>query len=169
MLGSVIIHEETWRIIDKDIIDFKKKLIPNYSPDEWELHASFMMDGRGFFKNFKKDDRFDLIQKTYEFIGNLQIKIIGVAIIKSKLRNKINLEEWGFRLLYERLLKYLEKANRISGKKEMGIVLIDSINKSMDRKRSDLFYEFMNNGTFFSTHNEYLVERPILSNLNIGI
>ena len=46
-------------------------------------------------------------------------------------------------------MKYLEKVNRFTRKKEMGIVLIDSINKDVDRERSNLFYQFMNRGTLF--------------------
>lgn len=86
VLGSVIVHENRWKAVDNEIIKLKIDIFPDFDPFSWELHASEIMDGRGVFKPLKPEDRYEILNKTYALIGDLDIYLIGVVLKKSRYR-----------------------------------------------------------------------------------
>jgi len=87
-------------------------------------------------------------------------------IVKSKLRKQIDLEEWGYRFVFERLNSYLDEQNdfltQAGMPHEYGIMIMDTEGHKKDQKLRDKLSDMLNNGTFYSKL-DYLIEDPLFT------
>jgi len=113
VLAAIITNEEDWQTIDNDIKQIKIKHFPSLPDEDIEFHAKDMVNHQGLFQLLSwnciyaiMDDIFDLISQPA-----IELRIIGVVIDKKRLRRSIDIEIWAYRLLFERINKFLERKN----------------------------------------------------------
>lgn len=165
VLSAFIINERDWQRIDNEVKRIKIEYFPALRDVDVELHASDIVHRKNVFKTLGGNTSYKLLEDIYSLISRIDCTIIAVMIRKNKLRKRdLDLELWGFRLLFDRLCKFLEKKNRelISNglSNEYGLLLIDSVEKSFDRKLRAKILSFLTTGTFYST-NKFLIEDPL--------
>ena len=129
-----------------------------------ELHAKDIFHRKRLFSTLDTTQIFRLLDDIYTLISRINCVLIAVLIQKGRIcKNKIDLELWGYRLLFERLCKYLEMKNKElvdqGLRNEYGIMLIDSINDQYDTKLRRKLLSFLTTGTYIK--NKYLIEDPL--------
>jgi len=168
VLSSLIIHENEWQRIDNDVNGIKAKHILNLLAEEVEFHAKEMMNRENIFKDYKLPE----IYAMFDDIFSLMESDIFNACIISTIINKRNLypdkdaELWGYRLLIERINRFLikENSNLISASlsPQYCIMIIDSDNKRVDQLIRNKINVMMRDGTYYSEL-EYLIEDPLFT------
>ncbi len=93
-----------------------------------------------------------------------EVRIISVIFQKFKSYKKPDINEWAYRLLLERLNKYLEVVNFENYKKlnplDYGLLMIDSVEPKFDMKIRRHILEFYERGSYYQD-NQFLIEDPI--------
>ncbi len=169
VLSCLIVQECKWEKIHKEVHKIKKKYYPLSESEGVEFHAKEIIRGRKEHKILKSmEDRLRLFGEIYDLIKNSEITIINVLINKEKVfphkKSTFDIETWGFRLLYERLGKFMKKINedKENNTYEYCILIIDSINKEADNNLRLKIQEFVRDGTLYSSH-KYIIEEAIFT------
>jgi hypothetical protein len=111
VLAPITTNEEDWQYIDNLVKQIKINHFP-YLPDEnVEIHAKDMMNHNGIFKDLSSNQIFAIFDDVFNmFSATSKLLIINAVVIKkAKLKKSIEVEEWAYRLLFERLNRYLEE------------------------------------------------------------
>lgn len=169
-LSAVIIEDSNWSNLDTKVRIIKKKWYPQENADDVEFPASEMLASRGCHKGVSTETRFKVFKEIYELISNEKVTIIGVIIDKLKIypekRKNFDVEQWAYRLLFERLNKFCAKHNAkriLSGKsEELCLMIIDSKSRSQDKRLRDKMLNFLRDGTYYAA-NKFIVEDPIFT------
>lgn len=137
-------------------------------PGKIEIHAKYMVNRDNNFKNLTYDQIFAIFDDVYDLIGdqNSNLKIISVLIQKDKIYNTktryFDSEEWGHRLIIERIEKYLKKINKGSSVDQYGIIIEDTVSPKYDERTRNKVHKIMADGTLYSKIN-YLIEDPLFT------
>lgn len=170
VLSCIIIEDDHWSRLDKSIFQIKRKYYPKLNPDEIEFHASEIIRGRREHKTLTVQDRYKVLNEIYSLISQEELVILNVVINKSKIYNHkkatFDIEQWAYRLLFERLDKYSVKVNakkKLTNKDdEYCIMIIDSHTESYDKKLRDKILNFLKHGTYY-VQNKFIIEDPIFT------
>jgi hypothetical protein len=168
VLATIISNEEDWQKIDNGVKLIKLKHFPSLPDEDIEFHAKDMVNHKGLFKQLPWnyiysiiDDIFDLISQT-----DIELRIIGVLIDKKRLRRSIDIEIWAYRLLFERINKFLERKNTLLMSKQHPpqycIMIMDSEGETKDRKLRKRLLTILRHGTLYSQL-QYLIEDPLFT------
>ncbi len=170
VLTCLIVCEKNWINLDKEVHLLKRKYYPHLSPQDVELHGTEILQGQNEHKGMNVENRLKIFTDIYGLIANSPIGMLSVIIDKSKIyahkRATFDVEQWAYRILFERLCKYCEKvhaSNVLNGRdEEYCIMIIDAHNPKYDCKLRSKIVDFMKNGTYY-TDNKYVIEDPIFT------
>jgi len=168
VLASLIAHELQWQYIDNKVRGIKLKHFPRLAPEEIELHAREMLNREGVFKRLNWDEIYAIFDDIFNFLSDdeTEICIIAVVILKEKMYNGKDIERWAYRLLVERVNRFLEKNNEkiilSGGAPQYGIMIIDSCGYKRDARLRKKMTEMLKKGTYYSDL-KYLIEDPLFT------
>lgn len=168
VLATLITHESQWSFIDSKVKDIKRKHFPQIPPDEIEFHAKDMLNREGRFKGLNWDKIYSIFDDIFDFLAdaNTQICIISVVIWKQRMYDGKDIEKWAYRLLVERINKYLDKMNKMAiaagTSPQYGIMIIDSCGFKPDSRLRKKVAEMLKEGTLYSNL-AYLIEDPLFT------
>lgn len=168
VLSAVMSNEINWQYIDNGIKAVKLKHFPHLPDSEVEIHAMDMMKHRGIYKGLKWEDIFAILADVFNFISDdkTELCLISVLIDKAKLRKDKDIETWAYRLLFERVNKFIEKRNKnlilARGAPQYGMTIIDSCGLKADQRLRKKLFSMLRNGTLYSNL-EYLIEDPLFT------
>lgn len=165
ILSALIVHESIWMDLEAKVDDIKKKYFPGHNPNQIELHAKDILHLRseGYWSCLSKNQNYDLFQEIYSLISNTDCKIISVIVDKEKIRKPtLDLEEWGFKILYERVCYALFKINKSNELPEYAMFILDAIQPKYDKKVRAKILKYFKYGSEHAP-NKYLIEDPIFS------
>lgn len=168
VLASIIINEQDWQTIDNGVKQIKLKNFPKLPDSEVEFHAKDMMNHDGIFAKLSWTQIYAILDEVFDFISNPNtlVTIIAVLIDKSKLQHNKDVEQWAFRLLFERINKFVEKRNALrlqsSLPNEFTITIMDSEGSTKDQNLRKKIYPMLRHGTLYSKL-AYLIEDPLFT------
>lgn len=164
VLCALIVQEHQWQPLDNQTKILKLRYFPNLNDEQVELHMKDLMAGVGVFSALDQATRKRLLLDCFSEMAKSDITIVASLIDKSRLQNRVDLELWGFRLLFERICWVLKARNGVlitNGQTpEHGLLLIDSINPEYDKKVRAKLLGPLRIGTFYMK-NEYVIEDPL--------
>ena len=123
------------------------------------------------YKNLSPEQIFAILDDIFCCItsDDMRISIIATVMIKERLSPKLDVEEWGHKLTFERLERlerYLEQQNKKNASKgrspEYGIMIMDTEGSKKDRKLRDKLTVILRDGTRYSEF-QYLIEDPLFT------
>ena len=132
VLSSVITNEAQWQNIDNSVKQLKLKHFPNLPDDEVEIHAKDMVNHDGIFQQMSWDCIYSIFDDVFNLISSIdnELRIIGVLIDKDRLQKSIDNEEWAYRLLFERINRFIKRQNQslmeAQHPPQYGIMIMDS-------------------------------------------
>lgn len=59
VLGGLILPEEKWKAVERDLNEVIEAVVPSPRPDDWELHMSLIAHRKKHFSQMSEADRFD--------------------------------------------------------------------------------------------------------------
>ncbi|MBP5395046.1 MAG: DUF3800 domain-containing protein [Candidatus Methanomethylophilaceae archaeon] len=163
LLASLTINEEAWSIVDKKVVELKKKYFPEKDPAEIEFHATDIFNHTKHFKNVSLDTRLALFGEIMHLISETDCVITAVMIRKDLLVNREqDINSKALEYLFERLCYLLEEKNKTARDKgaEYGLLMIDSVNPKYDNKVRLIMRGLLKSGTKFEK-NRFIIEDPI--------
>jgi len=167
-LACLIAHEQQWQYIDNKIKEIKLNHFPRLRPDDIELHAKDMLNREGVFKRLNWDEIYAIFGDIFDFLADEEtdICIISVVIRKKYMYDGKDIEKWAYRLLVERINKFLEKNAEtaiLAGRApEYGIMIIDSCGFKPDARLRRKITKMLKQGTYYSAL-KYLIEDPLFT------
>ena len=158
VLASMITNERHWQYIDNGVRRIKLRHFPNLPDSEVEIHAKDMQNREGVFKGLSWSKIYSVLGDVFDFIADksTEICIIAVVIDKVKLRKgkDIDIETWAYRLLFERINKFVERQKHIMTEAqyqpEYGIMITDSEGVKKDQKLRGKLLGMSRKGTLYS-------------------
>jgi hypothetical protein len=168
VLASLIAHEAQWIYIDNKVKEIKLKHFPRLLIEDFELHAKDMLNRDGVFKNLNWAEIYAIFDDIFAFLVNdkTEICMIASVIMKQKMYDGKDIEKWAYRLLVERINKFLEKNNTqailANLSPQYGIMIIDSCGIQPDNKLRRKIIEMLKQGTYYSKL-PYLIEDPLFT------
>ena len=162
ILSGVIIHKDNIKDMKNAVHQYK---IDNFT-DEYidaEIHTHDIFKSREEFTRITLETKYQLLDKLYETISNMDITTISVIIDKELL--KIKHPTWSvfnitWTYLVERYDKYIEGSDKAD---EGGIIKID---KSTSRQQANAFKivnELRKEGSYWQKVN-HIIQDPIFVN-----
>lgn len=168
VLACLIAHEQQWQYIDNKVKEIKLKHFAYLPSEEIELHAKDMLNRNDVFKMLNWDEIYAIFDDIFGFTSDdkTDICIIAVVIIKGKMYKGKDIEKWAYRMLVERINKFLEKNNEIRVQAgmglEYGIMIIDSCGLKADSRLRKKIANMLRKGTYYSDL-KYLIEDPLFT------
>ena len=168
VVSSITINELHWDSIRRKIDEIKKKYFPNIPVKNIEFHAKDMINKVGVYSELEWDYIYEMLDDLFKIISDpgTRITIVASLMNKSKIEEKIDLEEWGYRLVFERLNSYIDKQNEFLTNTKMpnqyGIMIMDAEGHRKDQKLRDKLSDMLDNGTVYSKL-DYLIEDPLFT------
>ena len=169
VLTSVITGERNWQAIENGVKGIKLKHFPTLPDSEVEIHAKDMQNHSGIFKTLSWDDIYAIYDDIFDFVAHkdTQLAIIGVIIDKTKLFKDKDIEVWAYRLMFERISRFIQRQNakllEAGYQSEYGIMISDSEGEVKDQKLRSKLFGMLRKGTYYSNL-EYLIEDPLFTN-----
>lgn len=168
VLACLIAHEQQWQYIDNKVNEIKLKHFPRLPPEDIELHAKDMLNREDMFKRLNWDEIYAIFEDIFDFLADKKtdICIISIVIRKQKMYTGKDIEKWAYRLLVERVNKFLEKNNETAILAGMGIqygiMIIDSCGFTPDSRLRKKITKMLKKGTHYSNL-KYLIEDPLFT------
>ena len=167
VLTSVITGERNWQAIENGVKGIKLKHFPTLPDSEVEIHAKDMQNHSGIFKTHSWNEIYAIYDDIFDFVAHkdTQLAIIGVIIDKTKLFKDKDIEVWAYRLMFERISRFIQRQNakllEAGYQSEYGIMISDSEGEVKDQKLRSKLFGMLRKGTYYSNL-EYLIEDPSL-------
>lgn len=146
VLSSIIIQDVEWDNLNAQILSLKRKYFTTGDLAEIEIKGSDIWNGLGSFAGFD-DTKIDQIMSDLSLIiSSNNLKIISTVVKKQQFifnnTGKDMLSE-SWKYLLERVEMFLTS----EGKRQHGLVIMDSINRDADKKKDALLNGFKMLGT----------------------
>jgi len=121
VLTSVTISQSQLKYMNEKINEIKKKILPEYDPNDIELHVKDMLKRKGFFKNIPTSQTYQLLNNTFQFLSedSTDYFIVASVIKKELMYESTDIEEWAYRFILERInggIEFLNKQNNTTEK-----------------------------------------------------
>jgi hypothetical protein len=168
VLASLIAHEQQWQYIDNKVNEIKVKHFPRLPPQDIELHAKDMLNRQDIFKRLSWDEIYAIFDDVFDFLSDPQTDICMIAVVirKESMYTGKDIEKWAYRLMVERINKFLEKNNEkaiLAGMApQYGIMIIDSCGFKPDARLRKKVSQMLKHGTRYSDL-DYLIEDPLFT------
>jgi hypothetical protein len=127
-----------------------------------------MLNREGIFKRLNWDEIYAIFDDIFLFLvqEKTEICVIASVIMKKKMFVGKDIEKWAFRLLVERINKFLDKNNEqailANMSPQYGIMIIDSCGLGPDNRFRSKIREMLRQGTYYSKLT-YLIEDPLFT------
>lgn len=154
VVGGFCIDDENYEHISKEFIKFRQEHMPNPTR---KLDMKRLIRGKGWFQTLTLAQRETLLEKFYELIEKLDLRIVITMIdrdFSSKIRNKMH---FAFECLFERICLNMDDINKIKGKTELGLLFYDN---NGIKEVSSWFKQFYKKGTAYVS-NKNLIETAV--------
>ncbi|OLS16965.1 MAG: hypothetical protein HeimC2_45430 [Candidatus Heimdallarchaeota archaeon LC_2] len=168
ILTAVLIHESTWRKFERLVLQAKEDFIQGENKDSIEFHASPIATGKDDFKDYSIEDRHNILIRLSNIIKKNRCRLISVIIDKAKIKSEIRtkpLEEqaewtqlWAWRLLLERVEKFLNKKNLLP-KTNFGLLCVDNNSDKITSDITNIIQQFRKAGTMY-LNSKWIIENP---------
>lgn len=168
VLASLVTHESQWTYIDNKVKEIKLKYFPRVGVEDFELHAKDMLNREGIFKGLTWNEIYSIFDDIFDFLvkDDTEICAIAAVIMKQRMYDGKDIEKWAYRLLVERLNKFLDKNNMTAIRAGMGpqygIMIVDSCGVNWDGKVRKKIVEILKQGTYYCQL-KYLIEDPLFT------
>lgn len=168
VLAGIITGERNWQTIDNGMKGIKLNRFPALPDSEVEIHAKDMLNHSGIYRTMSWDDIYAVFDDAFDFVASPQtdLAIIGVVIDKAKLYKDKDIETWGYRLMFERLSRFIERQNTkllaTGFPNEYGIMILDSEGEVKDQRLRSKLFGMLRKGTYYSKL-DYLIEDPLFT------
>jgi hypothetical protein len=127
-----------------------------------------MMNHDKVFQHLSWDQIYTILDEVFNLISDsdTQLSIIAVLIDKAKLKKSIDIETWAYRLLFERVNRFIGRQAQSLMEEEhppqYGIMIMDSEGMTKDQKLRKRLVNILRNGTLYSQL-DYLIEDPLFT------
>jgi len=128
VLTSITIRQSQLEYMNQKINQIKKKELLEYDPNEIELHVKDMLKRKKCFQGISREQIYQLLDKTFEFLSKPETDYFIVAsVIKKKLMyESTGIEEWAYKFVLERINKNIEFLNKQNNTSEKCNLVIDT-------------------------------------------
>ena len=167
-LSAIIINECHWQLIDNKIKVIKLKHFPTIPDEDVEIHAKDMINRKGLFKNLDWNQIYQVLTEVFAVMSSpdSNLSIISVLINKHDLKKRIDIQQWGYRLLFERLNMFIERKNKENTERllpnDYCIMIMDTEGITKDQNLRKKLINMLRNGTYFSRL-DFLIEDPLFT------
>lgn len=145
IISGVIVHEDKVKDLKKAICQYK---INNFTGEyiDAEIHTHDIYQGREEFTEITLETKYELLNKLYDIIKDMNIVNISVIINKQLLKKENIIEHvyeisWAF--LIERFNKYIQEKDKYEG----GIIKIDTSTNKQQLDILKIINELRKHGT----------------------
>ena len=111
VISALIVQEKQWKGINQKVQNLQESISKSRNIDFLEFHTSEIAYFQGTYFGLKKEQRIKLLYDLAEIIHFLKCYLISIVIqkdrVNTKNRNAEWVEKWCWRLLFERLEKFL--------------------------------------------------------------
>ncbi len=174
VIVAIIIHEQYWDYIHKECKNLKQKiwnLVKNEEdpidiPEDFELHMKEISRKEGYYASIGDDDKKlrKIWQEMYYFLSKLFIKIVSIVVHKEHFlkQNYLGVANWAFKLLIERLNRYVMDSN--PEKQQHIMIVMDSVDSEFDEQKRHEIETFIKYGTGqgWDEFPEQVIETPFI-------
>jgi len=161
VLAAIILNEEKWFEVDKRISELKEKHLTIDSKNE-EIHMMDIIGHKKVFNGMPITKRIEIIQEIFEIIKIVDMRIVYVVIKKHWLTTPMDIEDWAYRLLFERLCWQLKDLNEHRQKQEYGLLILDTRGKTKDTRLWFKLNWLLKFGSGYEKNN-LMIEGPIFT------
>ena len=84
VLGALLVPENRWLQLETDLTVLVDRFFPAPRPADFELHATELINPRGYFRQFAIAQRLDFLQQALQLAARLQLRFIYRAILKKR-------------------------------------------------------------------------------------
>jgi Protein of unknown function (DUF3800) len=159
VLGGLILPEEKWKAVERDLNEVIEAVVPSPRPDDWELHMSLIAHRKKHFSQMPESDRFALVDAVFDVMDWHALALIFVGIDKEKHRNKYSYPDAVERVSY---MFMLERFNYCVGRQgAVGLVVADEQKKVEISTRKD-HSRYRRDGTGVAQI-EHVIETPFFT------
>lgn len=162
ILSGVIVHKNNVKHIKNAICQYKiDNFVEKYI--DAEIHTHDIFKSREEFTNISKEIKYDLLDKLYDTIANMNITTISVIIRKELFKNEYpTWDIFNTTLIYlvERYDKYIECSDKTD---EGGIIKIDKSTSKQQKVAFDTVNGLRKRGSIWQDIN-HIIKDPIFVN-----
>ncbi|MBV9178114.1 MAG: DUF3800 domain-containing protein [Nitrososphaeraceae archaeon] len=160
VLSGIIIHETSLRDIENRVRHYKETNFKGLYANK-EIHAYYMYQGEGDFKDIDPRSRIVLLRNLYTSMSLMPITIISVGIEKRLIQNAFpywNPLRAAWIFITERFDRYISENSMNSLDK--GIIMIDKGSRSSDKVATSVINHIRKNGSNTQQIN-HIIEEPV--------
>lgn len=84
VLGALLVPEDRWLQLESDLTGLVERFFPAARPADFELHATELINPRGYFRQFAIAHRLDFFQQALQVAARHQLRFIYRAIVKKR-------------------------------------------------------------------------------------
>jgi hypothetical protein len=159
VLGGLILPEEKWTTVERDLNEAIESVVPAPRPDDWELHMTLIAHRKKHFSSMSETDRFALVDAVFDVMEWHDLKLIFAAIDKEKHQRKYTYPDPVERVAY---MLMLERFNYCVGRQgAIGLVVADE-QKEVELSTRKEHSRYRRDGTGVARI-EHVIETPFFT------
>ena len=146
VLSAIILHDKEWEIINSKVTMIKRKYFPDADLSTIEIKGSRIWNAKDNFELFNEQQIDNILTDLCSVIDQSEIKIISMVVKKGAYLSNHpdhDMLDDVWKYMLERIEMYLTG----EGKREHGLMIMDSVNHDEDKKRDKLLDSFKIFGT----------------------
>ena len=89
VLGGWLVPEDRWLQLETDLNALGDQFFPAPRPDNFELHATELINSRGYIRQFAIDHRLKFFQQALLIAAGHQLHFVYRAIIKKRFAKRL--------------------------------------------------------------------------------
>lgn len=144
VLAATVIPAQELAIIDEQINDFKRRLVPFANPEDFEFKVRELRRGERLFRNLPWSVRAQAIDEMASLIAALPCEILAVQVHKEYLTEYIAAEDQLYALAFRKLIDMID--NLLQQVNQIGMLMVDSrsdLHSSVqDRRLLDVYRQW---------------------------
>ncbi len=87
VLAALVVPESSWLAVEKDLESSAQAYFPPPRPDPFEIHATALRNGEGYFRQFAVNDRIAFRDAWLNIADKHGLKLIYRSIVKKRLHD----------------------------------------------------------------------------------
>jgi hypothetical protein len=177
VVGGIIIPETSWHRMRDGLMGLKIRRQVR-GEIKWRYFAPNNCEPRNPMRNMAQEDRDSLREEIYKLIGS-EVAVRTIACVASReaayampsVNSQADLYHGTFKPVTERFQYHLQDVGKVSGRKELGIIVGDHRAAGDDRRLRGHHEKLLHSSAAFTSKYENLIESLFLhpSNLSVGI
>ena len=82
VLGALLVPEDRWQKLETDLTALADRFFPAPRPDDFELHATELINPRGYFRQFAVAHRLEFYREVLNLAARHQLRFVYRSIVK---------------------------------------------------------------------------------------